>query len=66
MLQIDNTTHNTTHITTIQRSNVISTSVGDVAMNLQNEDIGAGIFLWSIISFVTTSMTVISGWLIWG
>lgn len=35
-------------------------------MNLQNEDIGAGIFLWSIISFFTTSMTVVSSWLIWG
>jgi hypothetical protein len=35
-------------------------------MNLQNEDIGAGIFLWSIVSFFTTSLTVMSGWFIWG
>lgn len=35
-------------------------------MNLQNDDIGAGIFLWSFISFLTTSLTVASGWWIWG
>lgn len=35
-------------------------------MNLENDDIGAGIFLWSIVSFVTTALTVVSGWMIWG
>jgi hypothetical protein len=35
-------------------------------MNLQNEDIGAGIFLWSFVSFFTTSLAVVGGLLIWG
>jgi hypothetical protein len=35
-------------------------------MNLENDDIGAGIFLWSMISFLTTGLTVVSGWMIWG
>jgi hypothetical protein len=43
-----------------------TTSIGGVTMNLENGDIGAGIFLWSMISFLTTGLTVVSGWMIWG
>lgn len=35
-------------------------------MNLQHEDIGAGIFLWFMISFLTMGLTVIGGWEFWG
>ena len=35
-------------------------------MNMQNEDISAGLFIWPVISLITTSLTVVSGWIIWG
>ena len=49
--------------TAFQITEITVTSTGDGTMNLQNEDIGAGIFLWSLISFFTTSLTAIGGWL---
>jgi hypothetical protein len=35
-------------------------------MNMQNEDISAGIFIWPVISFITTGFAVLSSWIIWG
>lgn len=30
----------------------------------RNEDINAGIFIWSMISFLTTGLTVAGGWMV--
>lgn len=35
-------------------------------MNMQNEDISAGLFIWPVISFFATSLTAVGGWIIWG
>jgi hypothetical protein len=43
-----------------------ATRLVHAAMNLQDEDIGAGIFLWSMISFFTMGLTAIGGWALWG
>ena len=50
--------------TAVLNVTVITTCKGAVAMNLQNEDIGAGIFLWAIVSFFTMGLTVLSTWII--
>ena len=46
--------------------NVTATDLECTAMNLQHEDIGAGIVLWTMISFLTMGLTVIGGWAFWG
>jgi hypothetical protein len=35
-------------------------------MDLQYEDIGAGIIIWSVISFLAMGLTVMGGWVFWG
>ena len=42
------------------------TDRGGVAMNMRNDDIGAGIFVWSFVSFITMSFAAISSWAMWG
>jgi hypothetical protein len=46
--------------------NVTATGLERTAMNLQHEDIGAGIFLWTMISFLSMGLTAIGGWAFWG
>ena len=46
--------------------NVTATGLECADMNLQHEDIGAGIFLWFMISFLTMGLIVIGGWEFWG
>ena len=46
--------------------NITATERVSAAMNLQDEDIGAGIFIWSMISFFTMGLTAIGGWALWG
>ena len=46
--------------------NVTATDLEWTAMNLQHEDIGAGIFLWTMISFLSMGLTVIGVWAFWG
>jgi len=46
--------------------NVTATGYKLAAMNLEYDDIGAGIFLWSLISFLAMGLAVIGGWAFWG
>ena len=45
---------------------VTMTDLEITAMNLQDEDIGAGIFIWSMLSVLTLSLTAIGGWALSG
>ena len=42
-------------------TNAISISTGGVVMNMQHEDISAGLVIWPVISLITTSLAAVSG-----
>ena len=41
-------------------------NTGGIVMDMQNEDISVGIFIWPIISFFATALTAAGSWIIWG